>query len=72
MPRIVITIFNRLLQSKSRVVGFLITVLVANILTAGAGLTAPVNWQEHEKSHLAALHDPHFQDATPSAPDQPA
>lgn len=71
VPRIVNGL-HHLLRIKSRLIYMLLAVFIANILAAGAGFSAPTDWIQHEKNHLAALHDPHFQDATPSAPDQPA
>jgi len=52
-------------------VSLLLAVFIANILTAGAGLTASTDWLEHEKSHLTALHDAESPDSPQSAPDQP-
>lgn len=62
---------RHLLRIKSRLICMLLAVFIANILTTGAGLTASTDWLEHEKSHLAALHDAESPDSPQSAPDQP-
>lgn len=72
VPHIVTPLFHHLLRFRLRVVSVLLAVFIANILTAGAGLTASNDWLEHEKSHLSALHDTESTDSPQSAPDKPA
>ncbi len=72
VPRIVISLSRRFQHLKLRVAALLLAVFVANILATGAGLAASTDWLEHEKSHLAALHDAGSQDHPQSVPDQPS
>lgn len=57
-----------LLRIKSRLVLLLTAVFLANIFAASAGMAAPFDWIEHEKSHLASV-DGH---APESGSNQPA
>lgn len=63
---------HRFFRHKSHLARLLLAIFVANILATSTGISAPLDWLEHEKSHYVAVGVQMSTDLPDSTPVKPA